>query len=71
MYDPRWDDPRERDDGRARVYDERDHRIPPPRVFGPRDRDQRGAAALCPDSLHRILPSEPDASRTGQRHAPT
>jgi hypothetical protein len=24
MYDPRWDDPRERDDGRARVYDERD-----------------------------------------------
>ena len=24
MYDPRWDDPRERDDGRARVYDDRD-----------------------------------------------
>lgn len=24
MYDPRWDDLRERDDGRARVYDERD-----------------------------------------------
>jgi hypothetical protein len=24
MYDPRWDDVRERDDGRARVYDERD-----------------------------------------------
>jgi len=24
MYDPRWDDRRERDDGRARVYDERD-----------------------------------------------
>ena len=23
MYDPRWDDRRERDDGRARVYDER------------------------------------------------
>ena len=24
MYDPRWDDLRERDDGRARVYDDRD-----------------------------------------------
>ena len=24
MYDPRWDDLREHDDGRARVYDERD-----------------------------------------------
>lgn len=24
MYDPRWDDPREPDDGRARVHDERD-----------------------------------------------
>ena len=24
MYDPRWDDPRERDDGRARRYGERD-----------------------------------------------
>ena len=24
MYDPRWDDAREQDDGRARVYDERD-----------------------------------------------
>lgn len=24
MYDPRWDDPRERDDGPARVYDDRD-----------------------------------------------
>ena len=24
MYDPRWDDARERDDGRARVYDQRD-----------------------------------------------
>jgi len=24
MYDPRWDDVRERDDGRARVYDQRD-----------------------------------------------
>jgi hypothetical protein len=24
MYDPRWDDPRERHDGRARVYDKRE-----------------------------------------------
>ena len=23
MYDPRWDDAREREDGRARVYEER------------------------------------------------
>ena len=32
MYDPRWDDVRERDDGRARVYDERD-----PADHDPRD----------------------------------
>jgi len=31
MYDPRWDDPRERDDGRARVYDERDRANHDPR----------------------------------------
>jgi len=31
MYDPRWDDPRERDDGRARVYDERDRADHDPR----------------------------------------
>ena len=31
MYDPRWDDPRERDDGRARVYDERDRTDHDPR----------------------------------------
>ena len=29
MYDPRWDDPRERDDGRARVYDQRDREHDP------------------------------------------
>ena len=29
MYDPRWDDARERDDGRARVYGERDTRTAP------------------------------------------
>jgi hypothetical protein len=27
MYDPRWDDARERDDGRACVYGERDRPI--------------------------------------------
>jgi hypothetical protein len=27
MHDPRWGDPRERDDGRARVYDERDRTV--------------------------------------------
>ena len=31
MYDPRWDDPRERDDGRARVYDDRDRTDHDPR----------------------------------------
>jgi hypothetical protein len=31
MYDPRWDDPRERDDGRERVYDERDRANHDPR----------------------------------------
>ena len=31
MYDPRWDDARERDDGRARVYDERDRTDHDPR----------------------------------------
>ena len=31
MYDPRWDDLRERDDGRARVYDERDRDAHDPR----------------------------------------
>ena len=31
MYDPRWDDGRERDDGRARVYDERDRSEHAPR----------------------------------------
>ena len=31
MYDPRWDNPRERDDGRARVYDERDRTDHDPR----------------------------------------
>src|SRR6185295_4119040 len=31
MYDPRWDDVRERDDGRARVYDQRDRRDHDPR----------------------------------------
>jgi len=31
MYDPRLDDPRERDDGRARVYDERDRADQDPR----------------------------------------
>ena len=31
-FDPRWDDARERDDGRARVYDERD-----PADHDPRD----------------------------------
>ena len=29
MYDPRWDDARERDDGRARVYDQRDREHDP------------------------------------------
>lgn len=31
MYDPRWDDPRERDDGRTRVYDDRDRTDHDPR----------------------------------------
>ena len=31
MYDPRWDDARGRDDGRARVYDERDRADHDPR----------------------------------------
>jgi hypothetical protein len=31
MDDPRWDDPRERDDGRARVYDQRDRTDHDPR----------------------------------------
>ena len=31
MDDPRWDDRRERDDGRARVYDERDRTDHDPR----------------------------------------
>ena len=31
MYDPRWDDGRERDDGRARVYDQRDRTDHDPR----------------------------------------
>jgi hypothetical protein len=31
MYDPRWDDPRECDDGRARVYDDRDRADHDPR----------------------------------------
>lgn len=31
MYDPRWDDRRERDDGRARVYEERDRADHDPR----------------------------------------
>jgi len=31
MYDPRWDDARERDDGRARVYGERDRADRDPR----------------------------------------
>lgn len=31
MYDPRWDDVRERDDGRARVYDQRDQTAHDPR----------------------------------------
>jgi hypothetical protein len=31
MFDPRWDDARERDDGRARVYDGRDRTNPDPR----------------------------------------
>ena len=39
MYDPRWDDPRERDDGRARVYDERDRADHDPRDGLMRDLD--------------------------------
>jgi hypothetical protein len=31
MFDPRWDDPRERDDGRGRVYDTRDRTEDDPR----------------------------------------
>ncbi len=31
MYDPRWDDVRERDDGHARVYDQRDQTERDPR----------------------------------------
>ncbi len=31
MYDPRWDDARERDDGRARVYEQRDQTEHDPR----------------------------------------
>jgi hypothetical protein len=39
MYDPRWDDLRERDDGRVRVYDERDRDDQDPRDGLMRDLD--------------------------------
>ncbi len=45
MYDPRWDDLREHDDGRARVYDERDRADHDPRDGLMRDLDlPRGEA---------------------------
>ena len=45
MYDPRWDDPRERDDGRARGYDERGRADHDPRDGLMRDLDlPRGEA---------------------------
>lgn len=45
MYDPRWNDPREGDNGRARAYDERDRVDHDPRDGLMRDLDlPRGQA---------------------------
>ena len=63
MYDPRWLDARERDEGRARVYDERDradhdprdglmHDLDLPRGDGRPDRDKE---AICQWALDHEL----------------
>ena len=66
MYDPRWDDARERDDGRARMYDERDWADHDPCDGLMRDLDlPRGdTRELVVDRDRCLLPE-----RRGQPHA--
>jgi len=65
MYDPRWDDPRERDDGRARVYEERDPADHDPRDGLLRDLDlPRGEARELVVNRDRIYELNGEDSRT-------
>lgn len=64
MYDPRWDDPRERDDGRGRVYDERDRTDSDPRDGLMRDLDlPRGEACELVVDRERIYELNGEDSR--------
>jgi hypothetical protein len=56
MYDPRWDNPRERDDGRPRVYAERERDDHDPRDSLMHDLDlPRRAARSASWSLTRPI----------------
>ena len=64
MYDPRWDDARERDDGRARVYEERDPADHDPRDGLLRDLDlPRGEARELVVNRDRIYELNGEDSR--------
>ena len=65
MYDPRWDDARERDDGRARVYDERDRADHDPRDGLMRDLDlPRGEERVLVADRDRVYELNGEDSRT-------
>ena len=65
MYDPRWDDARERDDGRSRVYDERDRADHDPRDGLMRDLDlPRGDARELVVDRDRVYSLNGEESRT-------
>jgi len=65
MYDPRWDDARERDDGRARVYDARDRTDHDPRDGLMRDLDlPRGEARELVVDRDRFYELNGEESRT-------
>ena len=65
MYDPRWDDARDRDDGRARVYDERDRTDHDPRDGLMHDLDlPRGDARELVIDRDRVYELNGEDSRT-------
>lgn len=65
MYDARWDDPRERDNGRARVYDERNRTDHDPRDGLMHDLDlPRGEARELVVDRDRIYELNGEDSRT-------
>jgi hypothetical protein len=70
MYDPRWDDARERDDGRACVYGERDRADRDPRHGLMHDLDLPcGEARELVVDRYRSMPIAESATRESPRRS--